>query len=146
MECPTCRSPMLVVEYDGIELDHCPRCEGTWFDSDELALLFDGAGDAVGRELDFAAITELPDAATDEASRRCPRCRKRMRKVDIGPGGKVLVDVCGRGHGLWFDRGEVADLAADLRLGGDDLPARALAFLGGMIGRGDAAAETEERT
>jgi Zn-finger nucleic acid-binding protein len=145
MICPACKSPMLVIEHDGIELDHCPRCEGTWFDRDELALLMTDGTSLASAALQFEAIAAQPDADVKEAPRRCPRCGKKMRKVNIGPGDRVLVDVCARGHGLYFDRGEVADLARNLQLEGEDLPARALNYLGRTIRRGDAAPETEAR-
>ncbi len=67
-----------------------------------------------------------------------------MRKVNIGPDGRVLVDACPSGHGLFFDRGEVADLARDMVADNDNPPARLIAFLGGVLGRSDAAAEPEE--
>jgi Zn-finger nucleic acid-binding protein len=145
MNCPACRSLMLVVEHDGIELDHCPACAGTWFDRDELALLLDEPGGAIGEQLRATAIGALPAAATREKTRRCPACRQKMRKVNIGPGHRVMVDACPVGHGLWFDDGEVAELAADLQRDGNDLPARALNYLGAVIRRGDAATETEDR-
>ncbi len=145
MKCPACRSLMLVVEHDGIELDHCPACAGTWFDRDELALLLDERGGAVANRLSAAAVSALPAAATREKARRCPSCRHRMRKANIGPDGRVLVDVCTAGHGMWFDEGEVAALAADLQREGNDLPARALDYLGVVFRRGDAATETEDR-
>jgi Zn-finger nucleic acid-binding protein len=145
MKCPACRSLMLVVEHDGIELDHCPACAGTWFDRDELALLLDEPTGAVGTQLSAAAVAALPAAATREQRRPCPACRQKMRKANIGPGGRVLADVCPAGHGLWFDNGEVAALAADLQREGKDLPARALSYLGEVIRRGDAATQTEDR-
>jgi len=145
MDCPGCKAPMLVVEYDDVELDHCARCGGTWFDHDELSLLLTDKGDEALAQLKADMIAALPDAATLEKPRRCPRCRDRMRKVNIGPAQRVMVDVCPQGHGLWFDRGEVRELVADLPTTGDDLPARALRFLGGVIRRGEpAASETED--
>jgi Zn-finger nucleic acid-binding protein len=33
---------MIVVEWARVELDHCPRCGGTWFDAGELDLLLGG--------------------------------------------------------------------------------------------------------
>jgi Zn-finger nucleic acid-binding protein len=145
MKCPACHSPMFVIEYDGLELDHCAECAGTWFDADELGLLFADADGRPHAELAVDDFLARPDAATDEKPRRCPACRRAMRKVNIGPGGRVLVDVCGRGHGLYCDRGEVADLAVALADGSaldpDQPPARVMTFLGGMIGRGGAATD-----
>ncbi len=60
-----------------------------------------------------------------------------MRKVNIGPSRRVLVDACPRGHGLWFDHGEVADLARDMVLDPENPPSRVLDFLGGMFGGRD---------
>ena len=99
MKCPACRSPLLVVEHERIELDHCPRCGGTWFDRDELALLFD----APAAGLTAAAVAALPQVAADEKRRRCPACGRVMRKTNIARHARVLVDACPVGHGLWFD-------------------------------------------
>lgn len=159
---------MFAMEYDGLELDHCPHCAGTWFDAGELALLFADAADQPHPELVPEVLRGLPDARTGERARRCPKCRQRMGKVrlaagdavagDAAAGGEatgratggdavagagVVLDVCARG-GLFCDAGEVAALARGLAPDPDNLPARVLAFLGGALGRGDAASETEE--
>src|SRR5438093_899662 len=34
--CPQCRQPMLVFELDGVEIDRCLSCRGTWLDAGEL--------------------------------------------------------------------------------------------------------------
>ena len=44
MICPVCKKDALIVEYDRIELDYCPSCGGVWFDSGELDLLLEAAG------------------------------------------------------------------------------------------------------
>jgi Zn-finger nucleic acid-binding protein len=43
MICPTCKNPMIVVEYQQIELDYCGSCRGVWFDNGELELLLSKA-------------------------------------------------------------------------------------------------------
>lgn len=106
MICPTCREVMMVVEQDKIELDHCPNCYGVWFDAGELELMLERLGLDSGA-LFPAPIAELPEAKTAEKKRRCPVCGKKMKKAHIGGGAEVLIDVCPRGHGLWFDGGEV---------------------------------------
>ncbi len=130
---------MFVMEFDGVELDHCSSCGGIWFDVDELALLFEEHA-----LLTDESLIALPEAVTDETRRRCPHCRSTMRKVNIGPGQRVLVDVCPRGHGMFFDRGEVADLARGMFGDTDTLPARLLAYLGEAFSRHRADNETEK--
>jgi Zn-finger nucleic acid-binding protein len=111
MICPTCKSDMIVVEYNRIELDYCGNCHGVWFDTGELELLLGSLG------LDSASpflksILEAEEAETAEKKRRCPLCRQKMKKVNLET--KVLVDVCSRGEGLWFDGGEVGELIRQL--------------------------------
>jgi uncharacterized protein len=109
MLCPTCNNSLLIVEYKQIELDYCTRCHGVWFDANELDLLLKSM------ELDstddkFADMFRLPEAQVNEALRKCPVCRKKMKKTYLGEDPKVLVDVCRRNDGVWFDGGEVARL------------------------------------
>ncbi len=133
MDCPKCKVPMIVVEYEGVELDHCVECNGTWFDRDELELLFEDFGpEALG--LLPRDMESLPEASTDEAKRRCPLCRKKMRKVRIEVGKGVLIDVCPRGQGLWFDEAEVAELAGGLAKAAPGVPGKAVEFMGRVFG------------
>jgi hypothetical protein len=111
MICPTCKSDMIVVEYNRIELDYCGNCHGVWFDTGELELLLGSLG------LDSASpflksILEAEEAETADKKRRCPLCRQKMKKVNLET--KVLVDVCSQGEGLWFDGGEVGELIRQL--------------------------------
>jgi Zn-finger nucleic acid-binding protein len=92
-----------VVEYEGIELDLCPGCRGVWFDRGELELIL-GHGQALPQT----------EAVTGEKRRRCPLCRKKMDKVNIGPDRRVLIDACPEGCGLWFDSGELRQLTGSL--------------------------------
>jgi Zn-finger nucleic acid-binding protein len=105
MICPTCRKVMIVVEQDQVELDHCPQCSGVWFDAGELELMLERMGLDSGA-LSLAKIMGLPEAETKEKKRRCPVCGQKMKKRHIGQPA-VLIDVCPRGDGLWFDGGEV---------------------------------------
>ncbi len=109
MICPACREEMIVVEYQKIELDICASCGGVWFDKEELGLLLGTLqleADELGR-----ALTKK----TEEKTRKCPYCRGRMAKVLVGPGEGVMIDRCKKGHGLWFDGGEVDAVITGLR-------------------------------
>lgn len=94
---------MVVLEYDTVELDYCVDCGGVWLDAGELDLLF---GD---REMTQGFLT-AGDAhpSVRERPRRCPICSKKMAKHTTGGAVPVTYDQCARGHGLWFDRGELA--------------------------------------
>lgn len=114
--------PTYVVEYLDIELDLCPDCRGVWFDRGELDLLL-GSSDAV----------DLVPAETGEQARHCPLCPRKMEKVNIGPGRRVMIDTCPDGCGLWFDANELSDLTHDLKNEGWHVRPEVREFLCGMF-------------
>lgn len=101
MKCPACREEMIVIEYKDIELDVCSSCKGVWFDAEELELLL-GSLQLPVEEL----VRKLGEKSSEEV-RKCPACRKKMEKVLVGPGKGEIIDRCRKGHGLWFDGGEL---------------------------------------
>lgn len=103
MDCPVCRNPMIVLELDQVEVDYCTDCAGIWLDAGELELLLGDAA-AAHRVMDAFSAAE-----TSETPRRCPICRRKMQKVQVGEadGKPELIDRCKKEHGLWFDRGEL---------------------------------------
>jgi len=104
---------MLVIEYHNIELDYCSDCKGVWFDSGELELLLK-LYNMEDMELFLENILNSPGAISTEKKRNCPICGRKMQKKNIGEQPQILIDVCGREHGLWFDGGEVAQLINQL--------------------------------
>ncbi len=113
MICPVCKYDMIVIEYHNIELDYCNSCKGVWFDSGELELMLKS------HELEepkafFDNILSSQEAASSEEKRRCPICRRKMKKAVIGEQPEILIDVCRDNHGLWFDGGEVTELVRHL--------------------------------
>jgi hypothetical protein len=103
MKCPACKTPLVVLEHDGVEVDYCVDCRGVWLDAGELDLLF---GD---REMTRGYLTAGDLAPhSPEAPRICPICDRLMAKHGTAGEPPVLYDQCRSGHGLWFDRGELA--------------------------------------
>ena len=100
MKSPVSNEPMLVLELAGIEIDYCPLTNGIWLDAGELEALYEDKK---------AAEDLLASFKSDEGNRekkiRCPICNKKMEKVLIQ--NRVVIDRCSRGHGLWFDEGEL---------------------------------------
>jgi len=113
MVCPVCKCDMIVVEYHNIELDYCNSCKGVWFDSGELELLLKSQGLEEPQSF-FDDILSSQEAASLEKKRKCPICGRKMKKTAIGEQPRILIDVCGDGHGLWFDGGEVTQLLRNL--------------------------------
>ena len=122
MKCPVCQEITFVVEYQDVEIDLCPTCNGIWLDHGELELL-------LGPE---TAINSVP-AESNEDLRRCPLCPKKMDKVNIGPGRRVLIDTCPDGCGLWFDSNELSELTHDLKNEGWHVQPEVREFLSGMF-------------
>jgi uncharacterized protein len=129
MRCPVDKKDMIVVEHLKIELDYCLGCAGVWFDASELELLIEslkreGANIKTGNQLNLTA------ANVTEAPRKCPHCGSKMDKVWIGNQPKVLIDSCPRGHGLWFDGGELQQVLRQLQSSGQSGSRDVLYFLG----------------
>lgn len=108
MNCPACGTPLVALEYDELEVDHCLGCGGLWLDAGELEFLY---GDAA------AAATFLAEddgSRPVRSARRCPRCGRRMEERRTAGDEAGTVERCGRGHGLWLDRDERAALLRGL--------------------------------
>lgn len=106
MECPVCKCPLIVVERNKIELDYCVNCKGIWFDAGELRLL----SQALNINLELPDIQALGKVESLEKPRSCPRCKKKMDKINLGEKNDILIDRCPKGDGLWFDWGELGQV------------------------------------
>ena len=106
MDCPVCKNAMITMELDEVEVDHCLDCGGIWLDSGELEMLLDGSNEAKNL-LDSFTVTKK----CEEKMRKCPICMKKMEKIMAGTvESAILIDKCRKGHGLWFDSGELQDI------------------------------------
>jgi len=101
---------MVIIEHEGIELDYCTRCKGVWFDAGELELFLELGGLPDPTPF-LKAMNGRADAATAEKPRACPVCGRKMKKTAVNEDGSVIVDICRDGHGIWFDKSEVEQLA-----------------------------------
>lgn len=134
--CPKCRVDMLAVELDGIEIDHCLDCLGTWLDHGEIEMIAHRVG------ADSSALSRLLDDAAkkSETDRRCPRCQRQMLEVLVTVAREATsLDRCPRGHGYWFDRGEIGQLVSLL----NGVEGEALADFFGEILRNELQADSK---
>ena len=114
MNCPACDKPMIVLELDRVEVDHCISCGGIWLDGGEMELLLEGAAE---KETFLSSFRRDPDCA--EKPRRCPICSKRMEKILVGKEERVCIDRCRHRDGIWLDRGELEEILEMNRFGTD---------------------------
>ena len=117
---------MIVLEYASVEVDYCTSCEGVWLDAGEIELLF---GDAL--QCDDFLNGGHPRPAQKEKPRRCPICRKKMAKAITRGESPITYDRCIRNDGLWFDKGELAEVLAHAAK--PDGGGQVAAFLRGMF-------------
>ena len=117
--CPACRrEPLVVLEYEDVEVDYCVACRGVWLDAGELELLFGDAGTCAA----FLTIGSETARPTSEKARMCPICDRRMRKETTEGAPPVLFDHCSAKHGIWLDHGELASILVNAdALGADSL-------------------------
>ena len=135
MICPACKNDMIVVEHKKIELDYCNNCHGVWFDSGELELFLSSIYlDNMG--VFMSNILNSEEAQSTEQKRKCPICNNKMKKATIGKQPEILIDVCQRGDGLWFDSGEITSLIkqiSDKKPERVDMQQQVLGFLGDVF-------------
>jgi Zn-finger nucleic acid-binding protein len=96
---------MIVLEIEGIELDHCLACQGVWLDSGELELLLSTANNT-----DHIMTTLRKGVEGRDRAVACPICHRKLDKITIGKEKEVHLDKCHDDHGLWFDHGELLDV------------------------------------
>lgn len=127
MDCPVCKTAMITLELDEVEVDYCLDCRGIWLDAGELELLLEEATEA---EKLLGSLT--PEPKSKEKLHKCPICLKKMCKISVG--GKVLIDKCTKGDGLWFDGGELSEVTEMASL---DKEHRIQKLLADMFGTGN---------
>ena len=135
--CPVCALPMVAFELDGVEVDRCVECGGTWLDAGEFIAIA-GLDSALPDSFSRALVSAREVRRT---RRRCPRCPRRLHEIELGRDPVIVLDRCRRGHGLWFDKGEMIAL---VRSFAGDRRAGVVAFLANVcqndippIGEGD---------
>ncbi len=97
MFCPDCKKPMIILEYNHIEVDFCTQCKGCWLDEGEMEQILHGR---------HAALDLVDWTGGRKGARRCPRCADKMRVLHLPDGGPEI-DVCPASCGIWFDQGEL---------------------------------------
>ena len=99
MECPRCNVDLIIEHHHGIEVDHCPSCNGRWLDHHELDEL---ESTVPSTEEERRATIQY---AKKQSELACPKCGKRMTAFNYRAYNLEL-DTCEDEHGFWLDAGE----------------------------------------
>jgi membrane associated rhomboid family serine protease/Zn-finger nucleic acid-binding protein len=113
--CPRCTFPLEAVDHEGVELDHCHRCGGTFLDPHEEAeKLGSFASPATWKNTEIATFRGSGELI-------CPHDQAVMDKYKVAfDGEKVNVDVCPQCAGLWLDANEGIMLRQIVMTAGQD--------------------------
>jgi Zn-finger nucleic acid-binding protein len=109
MNCPRDNTPLAIETHRGIEVDHCPTCNGRWLDHHELDQLEATTASTEAERRATIAFGERPGELD------CPKCGKRMKTFQYRAYDLEL-DACPDEHGFWLDAGEdgrVRDIIAE---------------------------------
>ncbi len=138
--CPVCLGATMVklqfVSTPGLQLDHCRRCGGIWFDAGEVPLLRRCRPQALWRQVVLrddayhmtchSCLGRMPrnadacPACSWMNILDCPVCLKPLRPLAYQG---LKLDTCQVCKGVWFDQIELAELW-NLRLASQASPAR----------------------
>jgi len=128
MKCPRDETELSIEQHHGIEVDHCPTCNGRWLDHHELDHL---EATVTANAADRFATIQYARRASELT---CPVCAKPMTAFNYRAYNLEL-DTCSEQHGFWLDAGEdgrVRDIIEE-RIRGLQRSASAEAAWGGFL-------------
>jgi Zn-finger nucleic acid-binding protein len=123
LPCPECKAEMRAVLVGATAMHECARCASQWLAADVFAALCNSREErgAITAFVDVTKTTAAAAAATVAPERvrylPCPVCKKMMNRQNFGRRSGVILDVC-KGHGAWFQAGELHRALAFIDSGG----------------------------
>ncbi len=116
--CPECRRDLAPVKVGSVLLDECLACGGVFVDPPSFErICAEREQQAVVLKASFPAPAGRPSRA--ERYWPCPACGRLMNRQNFARLSGVIVDVC-KGHGVWFNHGELQAIVEFVRAGGLD--------------------------
>ncbi len=129
LKCPRDGGELTIEMHQGIEVDHCPQCNGRWLENDELGHLESKVADEEQR-------SGMIDYAKQPSELLCPTCGKKMMAFNYRAY-NLQLDTCEEQHGYWLDadeEGRVRDVMEE-RVRGLERSATAEEAWGNFLGR-----------
>lgn len=110
MKCPRCQTGLVNSSYEGVSVDVCKSCAGTWLDQGELKQIIEIRQEFFKSPNINNTITGrsfIVPKAESESRIPCAVCSKMMNTFIYGMDSGIVIDRCLDNHGLWFDQGEL---------------------------------------
>jgi Zn-finger nucleic acid-binding protein len=103
--CPKCDLPMFGLQIGDFSIIGCKQCGGAFVSHDVFEMM-----QAQADKILFPT-DQIPRKETNPLDQkvhyvRCPVCRTMMNRTNFARISGVIIDTC-RGHGIWFDPGEI---------------------------------------
>ena len=125
MKCPDCSYTLKPIECKGVIIHECTKCNGKWFERNELQKL-EAREDKTVRWIDFEPFgKDAEKLSVTSEGKTCPKCLKRMQSLKYLKS-NVVVDKCSDCKGVWLDKGELAKIIIYLKNLVDTAPASEL--------------------
>ncbi|MBP9088384.1 MAG: zf-TFIIB domain-containing protein [Kofleriaceae bacterium] len=119
--CPRCQSLLTSTQVAGGALDNCGACGGSYVEHSVLeTLLHDVQRNSFehAEALACAAPQRMAPPTTPPTGYvKCPDCRTIMNRRQFAHGAGVVIDGC-KGHGTFFDAGELRKVVDFMKSGG----------------------------
>lgn len=112
MLCPSCGEKLSSRSYHDHVVEKCPGCAGMWFSAEELQRVREGSDESIDwteKLLEYGKKLRVKEGR----QMKCPQDGAALAAIHYGPS-EVVVDICTKCRGVWFDHGEFAKVARDL--------------------------------
>lgn len=113
--CPRCEVPMYERRIGDFAVIQCSKCNGFFIPSTTFEMMQDNFQRVIFSP--DAHRGDPPDSEPQVRYVRCPVCRTFMNRSNFARISKVIIDTC-RGHGVWFDPGELEKIMDFIAHGG----------------------------
>lgn len=110
MNCPRCDTALKSSVYEGVEIDKCEKCNGTWLDEKEIIKIVETKEEKFDarlvKETLALGFTGVPKEEQQTVV-KCPKCGAGMEAINYDYSSGIILDRCPEGDGLWLDGGEL---------------------------------------
>lgn len=113
--CPRCEVPMRGQTFGEFSVAQCSQCSGLFVPHETFEMMQETRDRAIFPARPIGRGELRPDTYVRYV--RCPICRNMMNRTNFARISGVIIDTC-RGHGIWFDPGELEKIMEFISLGG----------------------------